>query len=282
MIAGQVFIKNIVDSSVPNHTKEKRTRIFVPVSFSEASYNALAYALKLAKVLNGTIDLFHVVDVAGVPVSDSPLVVNRWLQRQEKEAAGRMQSLREIISESHVDVSSSISLPGNVQSCLLKQIKELLPDLIVISKGSGADNVAPVIAESLSCPVLIVPPSVEPVIPVKMVLATDRKSVPESDLLPFFKIVQQSTKSFTVLSGLPVKPGHVREAPDIYLNGFSFQVTYLQNESVLRYVDLNVVDLLCLVRRKRTLYERLFQKDRLREAINKLTVPILIVGRSVR
>lgn len=282
MLIDRVSVKNASGSWIHTPATEKLTRVLIPVSFSDLSYNALAYALKLVKAFNGVIDLLHVVDLDEIVESDNPVVVNRWLVKREREAASRIQSLREIIGESHVSVSSSVVVTGNKRLCLLNQIREVRPDLIVLGKTSKVDNLVTFISKNSSCPVLVVPSSPTLGLPSRIALATDKNPVTETSLSSFFKIVQHTTRSFSIVN-IQKKKCAVREGTrEIRVDGHDVKVNHIENESLDSYAIENEVDLLCAIQRKQSFLKGLFQRHYPLESVGHLNIPVLIVSDGAR
>jgi nucleotide-binding universal stress UspA family protein len=283
MVTDQVSFKNHSGASVQNSAPASLTRVLIPVSFSDLSYNALAYALKLVKAFNGVIDLFHIIDLDDVVESDNPVVVKRWMMKREKESASRIQGLCEIIDESQVYVSSSTVVIGHKRSSMLRKIHELGPDLIVLGKSSKSDNLATYISENSSCAVLAVPFSPGTGIPSRIALAADQKPITESSLSSFFRIVQHTTQSFSLLRPQQEKSGGAKQsAREIYVNGHDLKINYINSESIVSYVAHNQVDLLCTIRRKKSFIRRFFLKHRATEIADHLDIPVLTVAEAPR
>jgi len=145
-------------------------KILVPVDFSEASKNAMAYAVHIARNLNGMIHLLHsfkpiVSDVNGSFAYDAELENIRKEQLQELEAQLKDNFLTG--SQNQLAIKSQMET-GFANDRIKEMAKKNKDSMIVIgSTGSTGSfkkifgSVSLDVALNASQPVLIVPPSAE-------------------------------------------------------------------------------------------------------------------------
>ena len=262
-------------------TDARNIRIFVPIDFSSSSFTALEYALNLAKICNGSIDLFHLTDISTLGESDNPVVINRMLDRLEAKASVQNESLREMIEESGVRVASCESVVGNIEVLLHKKIEELSPDLIVMNKNRFAGQNAATLITKLESPVLVIPDQDTVKLPSNVVLSADLKPVRQRTMDTLLKIVQHTSPDLTVL--------HIGNRDDRKVpRQWNIQSTELRlvhvvydhenvENGIASYVKANDIDLLCLVHRQRSWWGRFFQPSVTQSLVGKIDVAILIV-----
>jgi nucleotide-binding universal stress UspA family protein len=141
-------------------------RIVVATDFSEGSDAAMERAFALAKPLDATVDLVHVLDTAILTAPQSlgamPLIDPQALMDQIDEAlTARIEKARSLGI-----VCQSDSLDGYPAREIVRHAEKVGADLIVVGTH-GRTGVAKVIMGSVAqrvvqhatCPVLVIPPA---------------------------------------------------------------------------------------------------------------------------
>ncbi len=140
-------------------------RILVPVDFSEPSLAALRYAADLARSLNATLDIVHVVEaVTYAPMIGSAVDLERLREAQERAARTRLDRIGTMLGKRFGRKHMALKI-GSAVSGILDEAKHRRSDLIVMATqgrhGVGRlllGSVAERVVRTAGCPVLIVPP----------------------------------------------------------------------------------------------------------------------------
>jgi nucleotide-binding universal stress UspA family protein len=263
----------------------KTLTYFVPVDFSNCSYNALQYAIMLARFSGGQVKLCHVIDLAQVPESDNSVVVSFALDRLEKKVMEKMKSLDEIISLAGVTVEKVIAI-GNVRITLLNEIEKANPQIIVLGKNTEthprAGGIIAYITKHARVPVLAVPRSHNPRVPNKAMLATDLKSDKVREFAPLFEIMLTNSKELSVLAingkGNTERANKwVKEIKSTY--GVDAKILHQSSEGVIDVSDFiraDNVDLLCTINKAPRFLQKLFRESAPLVA-NQVDVPVLML-----
>lgn len=264
----------------------KKPMYFVPVDFSECSYNALQYATMLARFAKGQVRLCHVISFDELPESDNPVSVSLALDRLEHRARQKMKSLKEIISMEGISAEDEIVI-GNVRLELMKQIENLRPDVIVIGKQDDCSSRADIvtyITRSTRIPVVVVPGSHNPRVPNRAVLATDMKAG-VAEFAPVFEILKNTSNQVSVLnlSGRQIMNAQHNKWVEKINATYGMQISVLNrgnsNGHISEFIRTNKVDLVCIVNRTRGILQRLLWKRNSGMLPDKIEVPVLVVNR---
>lgn len=278
--------RHIHTGSRTAHAGNKPLRIFVPIDFSQCSYNALAYALQLAKVCQGAIDLYHITDLGDLPTSDNTVVMHRILGQLEEKMNAQIQSLKEMINEHGVMVTSSDQVIAHTSGALAKRLRELNPDLMVVGQQENSYQNLSALYRQLDCPMLVVPDHAAPALPDYIVLASDKKPVTEKALSPLFKIMQATTRTLSVLTVKGQRSRRRMKGFELPLHGYHFQIDYQEQldrnvaRGIQSFVSAHSVNLICIIDRKQFSWRRLFRKSIAAQLSNHVTAPLLILKES--
>jgi nucleotide-binding universal stress UspA family protein len=266
----------------------KKNLYFVPVDFSESSYNALQYTVMLAKVSGGTVQLCHVIDLDNLPESDNALVVSFALERLEKQAQEKMKSLCEIISLNGITVEVNI-VTGRVRTTIMNQIQKADPKIIVLGKNTESqprpNSLITYIAKHAQVPVLVVPGSHNPQVPNKAVLATDstqRKSSEPATLIEFLP----ETKQLSVLiinnnNALKHEEHWIKIIKSTY--GIDVKIIHQHpkhNNDIAEFIRTNSIHLMCIGNTAQSFISRFFKRNNEPEVLAlESKIPVLVFNR---
>lgn len=263
---------------------------FVAVDFSECSYNALQYATMLARLSAGKIKLVHIIDLDDVAESDNPAVVSWSMDRLMNKANERMKSLREIIAGEGVRVEEEIAF-GNIKHELRKRIEQTDPTVIVLGRNientPGSDSLVSYLTHNTKLPVLVVPRTHDPKVPMRAVLATDMKPDDGKALGPLFEIITKASSELSILNIKSKFSSNGKAATEWIesLNSrYGIEAKFLQHPNedvvlgVVDFVRSNPVDLLCTVKRNRSFFEKYFYKSVSHELASQVEVPVLVIN----
>lgn len=241
---------------------------FVPIDFTQASYNALQYAVLLAKESEGQVKLFHVVDLNELPESDNQVVVSLALDKLLKDAARKFKSLREFISLDAINVEEDI-LMGNVKYSMINRIEQLNPDVIVVGKQSETrikrGGVIHHIIKNTNKPVLVIPENHNPKIPDRAAVTID---VDPEQLVNFKTLLSIMKKISPEISIIKIHGSKRHEDAQLLIDdlrsNYGIHAQFLSGVSKPEAKNLddlikeNKIDLLYNVKSKRGVMNRLF------------------------
>jgi nucleotide-binding universal stress UspA family protein len=268
----------------------KTLTYFVPIDFSQSSYNALHYAILLAKLSEGSVRLFHVVDPEEIPESDNQVVVSFALDRLERKAKDKLRSLREMISIEGLEGEDSV-VTGRVKFELLKHIKGAKPSVIVMGKEVDGQpdthSVVSFITRNTEVPVLVVPSSHNPKIPNRAVLATDTRPDKISGFAECINIIKMISQEISVLNvGRNVSP-QGRDAIhwlEEINSTYGISASFITNNNskdgneIANFIRNNKVDLLCTIKRNQNFLDRLFRRRISNPFVVYGEVPVLFLN----
>jgi hypothetical protein len=262
-----------------------RPGILVPVNRSASAFNALAYALNLARALHSSIHLIHVTDARELPDSGNPLVIGRMLDRMETKASNCVVSLKEMIEESGVQVGRAESMVGNIERLIANKVEELMPEFLVLGKGSLPDTVVRSIVRQSGLPVIIVPDSAPTQLPESMMLSALGSPFSRSNMNIVSKLALGITPCLTAVSYRGDNMGKDAHASiGRYLHrGVGARIEDLQivktrnHREVADFIRVHAFDLVCFVRNQRPLWKRLFTTDSLYDLPFRLDVATMVL-----
>lgn len=158
-----------------------KQKILLPTDFSDNSWSAIVYALKLHKNEPCTFYLLHSYDLK---VSAMSNFSNKLLESMKEIAAKELQEFRMQLEEANINPNFDFELiisSKNLTKAIENAVEEHLIDLVVMgTKGAtGAkkfffgSNTVNVIKDMKLCPVLIIPEEFDFVEPSQIAFPTD-------------------------------------------------------------------------------------------------------------
>lgn len=258
--------------------------ILVPVGSNDHALNTLQYAIDFAQAENAKIYLVHVY--TSPKISGSVLGLDNIMERDSKEV---LKDHLAKVDIKNVDIVTS-TLKGHSIIDTLKQIMKLLQiDLIISStKNDGADDtlflgkITGNIIKDTEVPVLIIPAKVK-FKPIKKILMTIKsgsiKSVVTLDVLG--KIQRTFDAKINLLQ---VKTPKL-DAADLELNktleSLIDKLIPTKNatvfQGVLEFLHEEDPDMLCVIRRKRGFFKKLWENDRVKKVDFDSNIPLLVL-----
>lgn len=256
----------------------------VPVGSNINALNTLQYAIDFAEAVGARIYLVHVY--SSPKISGSVIKVDHIMERDSKAV---LKDHLEKVNSKNVDIVTS-TLKGYSVIDTLKQLNRLLNiDLIIAStKNDGADEniflgkITGNIIKDTKVPVLIVPGGVK-FKPIEKILMTIKsgsiKSVSTLDLL-----VKIKTTFSAQINLLQVKTPKL-DAKDLELNrtleSHINKLIPTTNETVfqgvLEFLPEENPDMLCVIRRKRGFFKKLWENDRVKKIHFDSSIPLLVL-----
>ena len=240
---------------------------FVPIDFTQASYNALQYAVLLAKESVGQVKLCHVVDLNEIPESDNQVVVSFALDKLLQDAGRKLKSLREFISLDSINVDEDIIM-GNVRYSLINRIEKVRPDVIVVGRKSDSKisrlSVIHYITKNTSTPVLVIPQNHNPKIPDRAAVTIDVNPEYVFQFKTLLSIIKKISPEISILNirGSKEKENKQDWIRDLQ-NNYGIKAQFLSGEEAVgpgsldNFIKENKIDLLYNVKSKKTWVGRL-------------------------
>jgi nucleotide-binding universal stress UspA family protein len=273
--------------------------ILAPIDFSEASINALRYAVALARQFNAKLYIFHAYHVE-IPAYNSTLFPGAEaamyldeLERNMKEnIQKKFNSLEKELFISNIPAREFISLEGFVEDLIQSFVQQNEIDVVVMTPSESrsvlnffSSHVTNLV-NKLDTPILVVPPKARYRKIKDIVFANDFGDVSEkidvlveiaklnnAELLIFNNETGYEEESIDVVATAS-KLNHVlKSIPHKYHKEYFEYV----DEGILHYIQNNKVDLLVLVPRHHDFLERIFKKSITKDLIFHATVPLLII-----
>jgi nucleotide-binding universal stress UspA family protein len=258
--------------------------ILVPIGSTENAPNTLQYAIDFASEINAKVFVFRayrVISKAGTMINVNEIIA--------RETNLYLKSMINLVDTKNVDVKM-ISANGDVIDSIHKVDKELGIDLIVVGPKSNSikeevflGSTSGSIVKHTKIPALVVPNGTR-FKPFKSALAAFKSGViTKSDAL---SPLQTITKKFnTVVDLLLVKTPDTTDEDlvlDDQLSAMQNSVTITEKnttfEGVLEYFESNNTDLLCVFRRKRGFFKKLWESNTILRSEFYCEVPLLVLS----
>ncbi|WP_111706322.1 universal stress protein [Lutibacter citreus] len=258
-------------------------RILVPLGNIENSVDTLQYAIDLASVSNSriyVIQVFGSVKTTGILKKVDDII--------ESEAKEELRRILENVDKKNVEIISKV-FKGEISNVIQIVSKALDVDLIVSSANYTSPDssvyIGPVVGEivkRMEFPVLIIPKGYQ-FKPYKTILLGVRSGLikrggvldPLHDLVSIFK---------SKVNLLHVITSNNKEKDNILhkdFNAIADSVIKTENATVYQGVlkHLNDVnpDLLCVIRRKRGFFSKLWEKKRIKKIDFESRIPLLVL-----
>jgi len=258
--------------------------ILVPVGSNINALNTLQYAIDFAQAVGAKIYLVHIY--SSPKISGGLLNVDQIMERDSKAT---LKEHLNNVDKKDVKIITS-TLKGYSVIDTLKQLNKLLNiDLIIAStKNDGADDtvflgkITGSIIKDTKVPVLIIPAQVK-FKPLKKILMTIKSgSIKSIETLDLLVKIQNTFNSKINL--LQVKTPKL-DAKDLELNEKlkSLIDTHIPTtnatvyQGVLQFLNVEKPDMLCVIRRKRGFFKKLWEDDRVKKIDFNSNIPLLVL-----
>ncbi len=258
--------------------------ILVPVGSNNNAVNTLQYAIDFAEAVDAKIYLVHVY--SSPKISGTVLKVDNIMERDSKEI------LREHLSKVNIKKVEIITstLKGYSVIDTLKQLNKLLNiDLIIASsKNDVADEtiflgkITGNIIKDTKVPVLIVPAGVK-FKPIKKILMTIKsgsiKSMTTLDVLEKIKITFNSRINLLQVKTpkLDARDLELNKKLESLINKLIPTTNATVYQGVLEFLREEDPDMICVIRRKRGFFKKLWENDSVKKIDFDSPVPLLVL-----
>ncbi|MDG2193611.1 MAG: universal stress protein [Polaribacter sp.] len=258
--------------------------ILVPIGSSENAKNTLQYAIDFAKVINAEVFVlraYNLISKAGTIINVSEIL--------ERESNLYMRSVINSVDRKGLDLTL-ISAKGNVVDSIASIEKEIGVDLIVMGPKSNSikeeaflGNTSGSVVKQSKLPVLIVPEShtFEPITSILTAVKTGIIHQP-SALAP----LQQIQATFNAVVNLLLVKTTIYTDADLVINteldALKSSLTVTENattyQGVLEHFQSSNPNLLCVFRRKRGFFKKLWEKNTVLKKEFYCNVPLLVLS----
>lgn len=258
--------------------------ILVPIGSSENASNTLQYAIDFAKVINAKVFVlraYNLISKAGTIINVSEIL--------ERESNLYMRSVINAVDRKGLDIKL-ISVKGNVVDSIASIEKKLGVDLIVMGPKSNSikeeaflGNTSGSVVKQSKLPVLIVPESYA-FVPITAILTAVKTGIiQQSNALAPLQQIQATFNA--VVNLLLVKTTEYTDADSVIntgLDALKSSLTVTENattyQGVLEHFQSNNPNMLCVFRRKRGFFKKLWEKNIVLKKEFYCNVPLLILS----
>ncbi|SDL49395.1 Nucleotide-binding universal stress protein, UspA family [Catalinimonas alkaloidigena] len=259
-----------------------KKHILVPTDFSQPANNALRYALELARSLGARLTVLSVYQMP-IPMSTPMYTPGVVLLEDQQNLAGVERDIDEQLATLETTYLKKAGVPyqlvkqlGNVELSVEKMVNDEAIGLVVMgTHGSGGlrtllGNTTLHLMRQLHCPVLAIPPEASFTRIHRMLLATDYRhaALPENyqplvDLAFALRAhieVLYVVRAEALLSDQELDAGrNLKHALDPVPHSFAIRHCDDINEGITHYLREHPADLLAMMPRTHSLWERMLE-----------------------
>ncbi len=258
--------------------------ILVPLGSSKNAINTLQYAIDFVE---GTSAKVYVIKVYGLAkAANSMKNIDAVL---EKDSDKEIEEVLKNVNKKNVEIISK-SIKGSVIDSIERVAKQLKVDLIISSaKSISTDEkvflgkIAGGLIKSTNIPVLVVPKNYTFKKVSKVLMAIKSGFISSSDVLEPLKSVIERFQSKLDLIRVITPKSNAAESTELNTELEALVSTSKITENgtifqgVLEHIHQSNPDLLCVIRRKRGFFVRLWEQDRVYKKDFESRVPLLVL-----
>lgn len=264
-------------------------KILVPTDFSPVADHALTYALAIADTFRSELLLYHVYHISKVdynrdfPADEQPL--KKQLERKMELTQLKFQ---ESIVEKGLTVQTKVAREP-ILAVFDRKVQEHEIDLLIMG-SKGASGLKKVVFGSMAAtalnmtkvPILVIPPGSTPLQIRHIVLAVDHQRISQSVLAPLRLLAATFGAKVTILNVRESTTSTALRRINFPLDGL--ESTYKEipvsnniNNTISAFVNNNDCDLLCMIRRDKGFFERLFEGSNTVNQAYRSQKPLLVL-----
>ncbi|MDP2384813.1 MAG: universal stress protein [Bacteroidota bacterium] len=268
--------------------------ILVPTDFSEASENAIEYAVQFSHHVDSHIVLFHVYHTPPVAVEVPVVVIS--LEEQEKVCMEKLNEIRKsILSTSKKDLDIECACEcGFAVDRIMEFTKENKVDLIIMGMQGGGwlsekliGSITTAVIRDGKCPVISIGSGVKFNVPKKIAVALDGHAVRKATFWPLKDLVKAFGSHVYILNvvnevkTIPVSSdAEVIEGEDVFADlPHSVHQTVQEDvsEGISDFIAEYGIDMLVMVTRKKSLIQNLFVEPHIKKMAFHTSIPLLAI-----
>lgn len=257
--------------------------ILVPIGSTENSINTLQYAVDFANAVGAKVFVMRAYKI----LSKAGAFVNAD-DTMQRETNLYLRTMVNAVDRKNVDIKL-ITAKGNVLESITAIDRELGVDLIIMGPKSNSikeevflGNTSGSVLKQTNIPMLIIPDGYQ-FMPIKKVLTAFKSGIinKENVLTPLKKVLDVFNPISNLL--LVKTPSHTDEdlKLDAELDAIKSNLTISENgttfQGVLEHFQSNNPDLLCVFRRNRGFFQKLWEKNTILKKEFHCNVPVLVL-----
>tara|TARA_R110002049_G_scaffold1113_2_gene8201 strand:+ start:6868 stop:7677 length:810 start_codon:yes stop_codon:yes gene_type:complete len=264
-------------------------KILVPTDFYPVADNAIKYAIEIAAGFQSELYLYHVYSFNKFNYDwDFPKDKQPYTKKVERRMKRTRFKFMKKIKEKGLSIQTLVEEDGFFSLFKTKVIEHGVDMIVMGSKGaSGLEkivfgSIAATALEMAKVPVLVVPPEHTFRQLGNIVLAIDHRKVPPNVLLPLQKLAFKFGAKVTILNVYTHPNKNADRISDLHLDGIvtayrEVPMSKSINETINKFIEKEGCDLLCMLRREKGFFERVFQKSITKTQVFSNNVPLLVL-----
>lgn len=271
-------------------------KILLPTDFSDNSWSAIVYALKLYQ---DEVCIFYLLNAIDMEVSTMSNLSNKMLKKMRENALRELLELKDMTEKSNANENHSFEIiisSEDLNSAIDSAVNKYEIDLIIMgTKGAiGIDkflfgtNTVHLVNNMLSCPVLIVPDEFDFVEPKQIAFSTDfNRFYSEKELKPILRLAD--------LYNAKIRIVHINveeSLDDLQKYNLTVLKSYLQNNDyslhwmpdydnkaneIKDFITELDVNLLAMVNYRHSVIEKLIKEPVIKKIGFQPLVPFLVI-----
>ncbi len=257
--------------------------LLVPIGSSGNAINTLQYAIDFAHTMHAKIFVTQVYE--STKIAGNLKNIDAFL---EQETTKELQNVLNKVDRKGVEISS-VTMKGKILESITAMSKDLNIDLIVSSaKSVSVDEtvylgkVAGSLVKDIDVPVLIVPAQYRFKSVSKILMAIKSGKVKPGNVLePLMKIVHTFSATIDLIQIITPKAGDEEKEVNEELKKLATNFKTTENatifQGVLEHLHVTEPDMLCVMRRKRGFFAKLWEKDTVKKSYFESRIPLLVL-----
>lgn len=264
-------------------------KILVPTDFSANAENAVNFAIAIANNKGGYIQLYHTYHVPST--TGSFLSVERFITKDAKEAMSKLVKKVESKIEPGVIVDYSI-VNDTVVTAICNKAKKDNYDLIVMGtqgesglKGKIFGSNTAAILNKTQVPLLAIPANADSQKMENIVLAVDDNVISSKEVVGILNYIKNSGDSKLSVFHLEKeaeKEKGIHSSVKQFVDYDTLETTKFENgqnvnEAIDEYTERSKTNLLCMIKRERSLWSVLLNPSATRSEVGHSSIPLLVL-----
>ncbi|KQC29100.1 universal stress protein [Flagellimonas eckloniae] len=246
-------------------------RLSVLMDLSNTSEAVLTNAVQLAKIINGTVEVFFVKTPVDVVKYDNQLSAMRAINEDRRDSKAKVTKIAEEVSESESYPISVQMTYGNIKNKLKEYVADAKPDILVLSKKKS--RFIKSINDKVNVLIMDEGHNFHSFEDISLGVFDDLKG---SDFEIINDLKGQSSAPVRIFSIKDSQMEHKEKTDLENTVSYVFSEGAHALDAIASYVDRTNTKLLCIPKTSKG--ELSFQSGNAKQVIRKLNVPVLIMS----
>ncbi|WP_372937260.1 universal stress protein [Seonamhaeicola sp.] len=273
-----------------------RRKILLPTDFSDNSWSAVVYALKLFK---NEFCTFYFINSTTIKVSTLSNLSNKLIKAMEDDAMRELLELKELAEACEVGANHNFQIilsSEDLKTAIKKSVNKLNIDMVIMgTKGAtGAkefffgSNTIRIIKKLKLCPVLIIPEEYDFVTPTQIAFPTDyNRYYSNKELKPLRELANLYDSKIRIMhinteEELNDTQEYNLEALKSYLNNYEYTLHWMpdyanKTTEINDFVEELKIDMLAMVNYKHSFIEKIINEPVIKKIGFQPNVPFLVI-----